>query len=120
MKKKPIYSFFKRCFDIFNSLLAIILLALPMLIVAIAIKCDSKGPVFFKQNRVGKKKKIFKILKFRSMYVDTDPNAPTHKLGDATSHITKVGKFIRKTSIDELPQLFNIFVASKTLLSVVT
>lgn len=110
MKKKPIYSFCKRGFDIFNSLLAIILLALPMLIVAIAIKCDSKGPVFFKQNRVGKKKKIFKILKFRSMYVDTDPNAPTHKLGDATSHITKVGKFIRKTSIDELPQLFNIFV----------
>ena len=81
-----------------------------MLIVAIAIKIDSKGPVFFKQNRIGKKKKIFKILKFRSMYTDTDPNAPTHQLGNATSHITKVGKFIRKTSIDELPQLFNIFV----------
>ena len=110
MKKKPIYSFFKRAFDIFCSFLAIILLALPMLIVAIAIKIDSKGPVFFKQNRVGKKKKLFKILKFRSMYVDTDPNAPTHQLGNATSHITKVGKFIRKTSIDELPQLFNIFV----------
>ena len=110
MKKKPIYSFFKRCFDIFCSFLAIVLLALPMLIVAIAIKIDSKGPVFFKQNRVGKKKKLFKILKFRSMYTNTDPNAPTHQLGDATSHITKVGKFIRKTSIDELPQLFNIFV----------
>ena len=63
MKKKPIYSFFKRCFDIFCSFLAIVLLALPMLIVAIAIKCDSKGPVFFKQDRIGKKKKIFKILK---------------------------------------------------------
>ena len=110
MKKKPIYSFFKRCFDIFCSFLAIILLALPMLIVAIAIKCDSKGPVFFKQDRIGKNKKIFKILKFRSMYTNTDPNAPTHQLGDATSHITKVGKFIRKTSIDELPQLFNIFI----------
>ena len=110
MKKKPIYSFFKRVFDIFCSFLAIILLALPMLIVAIAIKIDSKGPVFFKQDRIGKKKKIFKILKFRSMYVDTDPNAPTHQLGNATSHITKVGKFIRKTSIDELPQLFNIFI----------
>ena len=108
MKKKPIYSFFKRCFDIFCSFLAIILLALPMLIVAIAIKCDSRGPVLFKQQRVGKKKKLFKIWKFRSMYIDTDPNAPTHQLGDATSHITKVGKFIRKTSIDELPQLFNI------------
>ena len=109
MKKKPIYSFFKRAFDIFCSFLAILLLALPMLIVAIAIKCDSKGPVFFKQNRIGKNKKIFKILKFRSMYTNTDPNAPTHQLGNATSHITKVGKFIRKTSIDELPQLFNIF-----------
>lgn len=81
-----------------------------MIIVAIAIKCDSKGPVFFKQDRIGKNKKIFKILKFRSMYVDTDPNAPTHQLGNAKSHITKVGTFIRKTSIDELPQLFNIFV----------
>lgn len=110
MKKKPIYSIFKRAFDIFCSFLAIILLALPMLIVAIAIKCDSKGPVFFKQDRIGKKKKIFKILKFRSMYTNTDPNAPTHQLGNANSHITKVGKFIRKTSIDELPQLFNIFV----------
>lgn len=108
MRKKPVYAFFKRIFDIVCSLIAIILLALPMLIVAIAIKCDSKGPVLFKQQRVGKKKKLFKIWKFRSMYIDTDPNAPTHQLGDATSHITKVGKFIRKTSIDELPQLFNI------------
>lgn len=110
MKKRPIYLFLKRCFDIFCSFLAIVLFALPMLIVAITIKCDSKGPVFFKQDRIGKNKKIFKILKFRSMYTDTDPNAPTHQLGNATSHITKVGAFIRKTSIDELPQLFNIFV----------
>ena len=108
MKKKPIYSFFKRIFDIVCSLLAIIIFALPMLIVAIAIKCDSKGPVLFKQERVGKNKKLFKIWKFRSMYTNTDPNAPTHQLGNANSHITRVGKFIRKTSIDELPQLFNI------------
>ena len=107
-KKKPIYSFFKRCFDIFCSLIAIIVFSLPMLIVAIAIKIDSKGPILFKQERVGKNKKLFKIWKFRSMYTDTDPNAPTHQLGDAKSHITKVGAFIRKTSIDELPQLFNI------------
>lgn len=110
MKKKPIYAFFKRAFDIFCSFIAILLLALPMLILAIAIKIDSKGPVFFKQDRIGKKKKIFKILKFRSMYTDTDPNAPTHQLNNANSHITKVGKFIRKTSLDELPQIFNIFV----------
>lgn len=108
MRRKPIYAFFKRLFDIICSLITILLLLLPMLIVAIAIKCDSKGPVLFKQNRIGKNKKIFRIWKFRSMYTDTDPNAPTHQLGEATSHITKVGKFIRKTSIDELPQLFNI------------
>ncbi len=115
MKRKPIYSFFKRIFDIICSLLAIVLLALPMIAVAIAIKCDSKGPVFFCQKRIGKNKKTFKIIKFRSMYVDTDPNAPTHQLGDATSHITKVGAFIRKTSIDELPQLFNIFVGQMSI-----
>ena len=109
MKKKPFYSFFKRCFDIFCSLIAILVFALPMLIVAIAIKLDSKGPVLFKQKRIGRKKKTFTILKFRSMYIDTDPNSPTHQLGNAKSHITKVGRFIRKTSIDELPQLFNIF-----------
>ena len=109
MNDKRAYRFFKRAFDILCSFLAIILLALPMLIVAIAIKIDSKGPVFFKQDRIGKNKKIFKMLKFRSMYIDTDPNIPTHLLEDPGSHITKVGAFIRKTSIDELPQLFNIF-----------
>lgn len=108
MKKKIIYTILKSFFDILCSFLAIIILSLPMLIVSIIIKCDSKGPVLFKQYRIGKNKKIFKIWKFRSMYIDTDPNAPTHKLGDAESHITKVGHFIRKTSIDELPQLFNI------------
>lgn len=112
MKKKPIYSFFKRVFDIFCSFLAIIILLFPMLIVAIAIKIDSKGPVFFVQDRIGKKKRIFKVIKFRSMRIDTDPNAPTHLLNNANSHITKVGRFIRKTSIDELPQLFNIFIGN--------
>ena len=110
MKRKPIYSIIKRLFDLVASLISIIILAIPMLIIAIAIKVDSKGPVLFKQDRIGKNKKIFKILKFRSMYTDTDPNAPTHLLKDPTSHITKVGKFIRKASLDELPQIFNIFV----------
>ena len=108
MKKKPIYSFFKRAFDIVFSLLSILLLSLPLLIVALAVKLDSRGPVFFSQERIGKNKTRFKILKFRSMYTDTDPNAPTHTLDDPEAHITKVGRFIRKTSIDELPQLFNI------------
>ena len=110
MKKKPVYTFFKRLFDVASSILAIIILGLPMLVVALVIKLDSKGPILFKQTRIGKNKKLFKIWKFRSMYIDTDPNAPTHKLSNANSHITKVGKFIRKTSIDELPQLFNILL----------
>ena len=110
MKKKRMYSFFKRIFDMLFSTIAIIFLIIPMIIIAICIKCDSKGPVFFKQKRIGKNKKIFNILKFRSMYIDTDPNAPTHLLGNANSHITKVGSFIRKMSIDELPQLFNIWI----------
>ena len=108
MKKKPIYSFFKRAFDVVFSLLSILLLSLPLLIVALAVKLDSRGPVFFSQERIGKNKTRFNILKFRSMYTDTDPNAPTHTLDDPEAHITKVGRFIRKTSIDELPQLFNI------------
>ena len=108
MKKKPIYSFFKRAFDIVFSLLSILLLSLPLLVVALAVKLDSRGPVFFSQERIGKNKKRFRILKFRSMFTDTDPNAPTHTLDDPEAHITRVGRFIRKTSIDELPQLFNI------------
>jgi len=115
MKKKPIYSFFKRAFDIICSFLAIIILFLPMVIVGIAIKVDSKGPALFAQKRIGRNKKTFMLLKYRSMYVDTDPNAPTHKLENASSHITKVGRFIRKTSIDELPQLFNIFIGQMSI-----
>lgn len=110
--KKPVYSFFKRLLDIVFSLICIIMLGIPMLIIAIIIKCDSKGPVLFKQNRIGKNKKKFIILKFRSMYINTNPNAPTHQLDNANSHITKIGSFIRKTSIDELPQLFNILMGS--------
>ena len=108
MKKKRVYTVVKRIFDIVSSLFALILLSPLFLITAIAIKIDSKGPVFFKQERAGRYKKPFKILKFRSMRVDTDPNSATHELKDAVAHITRVGKFIRKTSIDELPQLINI------------
>lgn len=116
MKKKRVYLFFKRLLDILCSFLAIVVFAIPMLIVAIAIKCDSKGPILFKQERVGKNKRIFKIWKFRSMYIDTDPNAPTRDLHNPDKHITKVGKFIRKTSIDELPQLFNILFGKMSVI----
>lgn len=100
--------FFKRLIDLILSASALILLAIPMLIIAIAIKLDSKGPVFFKQKRVGLHKKHFNILKFRTMYTETPKDAPTHLLQNPDIYITKVGKFLRKSSLDELPQLINI------------
>ncbi len=108
--------FLKRVFDFLVSLIAIIVLAVPMLILAIAIKCDSKGPVFFKQKRIGKGKKTFTILKFRTMRTDTPHDAPTHELADPKKWITKVGGFLRKTSLDELPQIFNIFAGQMSVI----
>lgn len=99
----------KRLIDIFLSLLGIVILAIPMIVIAICIKCDSKGAVFFKQKRVGKNKEYFNILKFRTMYSDTPKDVPTHLLKNPDALITKVGAFLRKTSLDELPQVFNIF-----------
>lgn len=99
--------FFKRLLDIVLSLLGLLVLAVPMLAIAIAIKIDDPGPAFFKQKRVGKGKKLFWLYKFRSMKVNT-PNLPTHLLENPQQYISKVGAFIRKTSIDELPQLLNI------------
>ncbi|MTB99450.1 sugar transferase [Streptococcus uberis] len=103
------YQVVKRLLAILISGLAIIILSPVLLAVAIAIKCDSKGPVLFKQKRVGKDKQHFMIYKFRSMYVDAPADMPTHMLKDPTALITKIGAFLRKTSLDELPQLFNIF-----------
>lgn len=108
--------FFKRVIDLILSFLGIVVLALPMLILAIVIKCDSKGPVFFKQKRIGIHKKTFMILKFRTMRTDTPPDAPTHELADPKKWITKVGGFLRKTSLDELPQIFNIFVGQMSII----
>ncbi|WDN59828.1 sugar transferase [Streptococcus parasuis] len=103
------YPVLKRVIDIVISGLAIVVLSPVLLLIAIAIKLDSKGAVLFKQKRVGKNKSHFMIYKFRSMYVDTPSDMPTHLLKDPTAMITKVGAFLRKTSLDELPQLFNIF-----------
>lgn len=108
--------FFKRFLDLIVSFLAIVLLSLPMLIIAVVIKCGSKGPVFFKQTRIGKDKKRFTILKFRTMRVDTPKNVPTHLLENPDEWITKAGKFLRKTSLDELPQIFNIFVGHMSII----
>lgn len=99
----------KRLIDLILSFMGIIVLAIPMLIIAIAIKLDSPGPVLFKQKRVGIHKSHFMIYKFRTMRTDTPHDAPTHLLKGADSYITKLGGFLRKTSLDELPQMFNIF-----------
>jgi O-antigen biosynthesis protein WbqP len=106
----------KRLLDIVLSLGGIIFLALPMLIVALAIKLDSKGPVFFKQKRVGLNKTHFNILKFRTKRTDTPKDALTHELTNPDQWITKTGKILRKTSLDELPQLFNILVGEMSVI----
>lgn len=98
----------KRGIDFLLSLVGIIALSPILLILCIAIKIDSKGSVIFKQKRVGKNKSHFYIYKFRTMKVDTPQETPTHLLSNPDFFITRVGKFLRKTSLDELPQLFNI------------
>ncbi len=100
--------FFKRLFDIIFSLLGIIVLALPMLITVLVIRLDSKGGAVFAQTRVGLHKKHFKIYKFRTMYKETPKNIPSRDLEDPRKWITKPGRILRKTSLDEIPQLFNI------------
>ena len=85
-------------------------------ILSVAIKLDSPGPVFFRQKRVGKNKKHFQILKFRTMRIDTPHDMPTHLLQDPDQYITRVGRFLRRTSLDELPQLWNIFVGDMAVI----
>jgi O-antigen biosynthesis protein WbqP len=84
-------------------------------LLAIVIKLDSSGPVFFKQRRIGKNKTIFQLLKFRTMRVDTPSEVPTHMMTQASSYITKIGSLLRKTSLDELPQLFNVLQGTMSL-----
>lgn len=102
-------AFIKRLLDIILSGVGIIVLAIPMLIVAIIIKVDDPGPALFKQKRVGKGKTFFQLYKFRSMKMSTPHDTPTHLLANPEQYLLKCGKIIRKLSIDELPQLFNIF-----------
>lgn len=98
----------KRIFDFFCALCAIVCLSWLLLFISLAIKLDSPGPVLFRQKRVGIHKTHFQILKFRTMRTDTPHDMPTHLLADPDQYITRVGRFLRKTSLDELPQLFNI------------
>ena len=98
----------KRVIDLILAIVALIILSPLFLMLVIAIKADSPGPVLFKQKRVGICKTHFNILKFRTMRIDTPQDIPTHLLKDPEQYITKVGKFLRRTSLDELPQIFNI------------
>jgi len=106
----------KRFLDFLCSFLALIILSPIFLILAIAIKLDSKGPILFKQKRVGIHKTHFNILKFRTMRIDTPNDVPTHQLKNSEQYITKVGKFLRKTSMDELPQIWNIIVGQMSVI----
>lgn len=102
------YKLIKRMIDFVLSLFALAALSPVFLIISAAVKLDSEGPVLFSQKRVGKDKKLFSMYKFRTMRIDTPHDMPTHLLKDPDAYITKVGKFLRKSSLDELPQLFNI------------
>lgn len=108
--------YIKRILDFVLSFIALIMLSPVFLIIAILIKLDSKGPVLFKQKRVGKNKKHFYILKFRTMKVDTPKDTPTHMLQNPEKYITRVGKFLRKTSLDELPQIINILKGDMSII----
>ena len=111
-----VYLKVKRLIDIILSLLGLIILSPVFLVLIIAIKVDSRGPVLFKQKRVGIHKSHFNILKFRTMRIDTPSDMPTHLLENPDQWITRVGKFLRKTSLDELPQIWNIFVGEMSII----
>lgn len=107
--------FGKRLLGILLSGLGILCLSWLLLILAVAVKLDSRGPVFFRQRRLGLHKKPFLILKFRTMRIDTPRDMPTHLLQNPEQFITRTGRFLRKTSLDELPQLFNIFAGQMAI-----
>ena len=111
---KYIYHFFKRIFDIFASFFALVILFLPMCVVALAIKAESEGPAIYKQERLGLFEKPFVIYKFRSMYIDAEKNGAKWATKD-DPRITKVGAFLRKTRMDEFPQLVNILLGQMTI-----
>lgn len=106
----------KRVGDVVLAFLAMLILLPVGLCIAVAIKCDSKGPVLFTQRRVGRSKQLFTIYKFRTMRADTPRDVPTHMLGDPAARITRVGHFLRRFSLDELPQIWNIFIGQMSII----
>ena len=110
------YTKLKRVIDLVLSFIGLMLLSPVFLILSLAIKIDSKGPILFKQKRVGRSKTHFNMLKFRTMRIDTPKDTPTHLLENPEQYITKTGRFLRKTSLDELPQIWNIFVGHMSII----
>lgn len=110
------YTYVKRFLDIILAVAGLIILAPVFLLIAILIKIDDPGPVFFEQKRVGIHKTYFQILKFRTMKTSTPKDCPTHMLENPDQFITTIGKFLRKSSLDELPQIFNIFTGDMSII----
>ena len=108
--------YIKRLLAVVLSAAGILCLGWLLILLCLAIKIDSPGPVLFKQKRVGIHKTYFEILKFRTMRIDTPKDMPTHLLADPEQYITRVGKFLRKTNLDELPQLFNILAGDMAVI----
>lgn len=115
-KSRWFYRFVKRSFDLIVSFLMLVILSPVFLIVAIAVKCDSKGPVLFKQKRLGRNEKVFNCYKFRSMRTDAPKNMATSLLENPEQYQTRVGRVLRKLSLDELPQLWCVFVGNMSII----
>jgi len=110
------YFKFKRFYDTLGAMIALILFSPIFLVLIVLIKLDSKGPILFRQKRIGRHKKYFNILKFRTMKIETPKDIPTHLLENPEQYITRMGKFLRKTSLDELPQIINIFKGDMSII----
>lgn len=108
--------YIKRCFDVMLSFFGLVILSPILLVISLVIVIDDPGPVLFTQKRIGQGKQYFKLHKFRSMKMSTPHNKPTHMLENPEQYITKVGKFIRKHSLDELPQIWDIFIGNMSVI----
>ena len=116
MREKFFYRFFKRSFDVFFAYIFLTAAYLPMMFIALAVKCTSPGSAVFKQKRVGREGKIFVCYKFRTMYREAPDNLSTAEFSDAGRFVTPVGKFLRRTSLDELPQLLNVLAGDMSII----
>lgn len=108
--------YIKRLLDILISLVGIIVLLPFLVLIFVWVKADSKGPVMFVQKRIGKQKTLFTMYKFRTMFTDAPSEVPTHKLQKPNEHITRIGGFLRRTSLDELPQLWNVLKGDMSII----